>query len=187
MASLPFVVQPRLKPIIERIGSEDSGILEVERKGYLTVSEKAFLQQTLNDNDLAPSVLNFVRKISSEFKITTERAHQIAVNALSGSPDSDKLAPKVIAKFQEDIDNLTKKIFTVESQKEYLRALCMLINRVDPDFEPETLKGIHPDIILGLSQLCVDEENKSTERLVGSQASDEFSSEISAVEALEKK
>jgi hypothetical protein len=34
MAKLPFVVEPRLKPIIEEIGSEESGKIQIERRGY---------------------------------------------------------------------------------------------------------------------------------------------------------
>ena len=45
MGKLPFVVQPRLKAIKERIGSEDAGYIEIERRGYLTSGEKSFVQQ----------------------------------------------------------------------------------------------------------------------------------------------
>ena len=45
MAPLPFVVEPRRKPIVERVGNEESGVIEIERRGYLTTGEKTFVQQ----------------------------------------------------------------------------------------------------------------------------------------------
>ena len=41
---LPFVVQPKYEPILERVGTDESGIIEIERRKYLTVQEKAIVQ-----------------------------------------------------------------------------------------------------------------------------------------------
>ena len=48
---LPFVVQPRLAPVIEQVGNEESGIFEIERRGYLTVAEKAMVQQATQGDE----------------------------------------------------------------------------------------------------------------------------------------
>ena len=48
---LPFVVQPRLQPIVEQVGTEESGIIEIERRGYLSVAEKAIAQQAVGGDD----------------------------------------------------------------------------------------------------------------------------------------
>ena len=44
MGKLPFVVAPKLKSKIETLGTEVSGKIEIERKGYLTVGEKGFME-----------------------------------------------------------------------------------------------------------------------------------------------
>ena len=44
-AKLPFLVEPKRQPIMERLGNEESGVIELPRRGYLTVAEKSFVQQ----------------------------------------------------------------------------------------------------------------------------------------------
>ena len=48
---IPFVVQPNLKPVKEQVGTETSGKIEIERRGYVTVSEKAFVQAATEGDD----------------------------------------------------------------------------------------------------------------------------------------
>jgi hypothetical protein len=44
---LPFVVAPRLEPIVETVGTDESGKIEIIRRGHLTVAEKAFISAAL--------------------------------------------------------------------------------------------------------------------------------------------
>ena len=44
MAVLPFVIQPKKNTEIIKIGDEQIGVFEIERKGYLTVAEKSFVE-----------------------------------------------------------------------------------------------------------------------------------------------
>ena len=66
MAKLPFVVEPRLKPVLETIGSEDSGKIQVERRGYLTAGEKAFVGSSVSSNDVASVIIGIVRTIAKK-------------------------------------------------------------------------------------------------------------------------
>ena len=50
-SKLPFVVQPRLKPVVELIGNDITGQIEILRKGYLTVAEKAIVQGAVTNED----------------------------------------------------------------------------------------------------------------------------------------
>ena len=61
---LPFIVQPRLKPIIEIVGTEESGQIEIERKGYLTVSEKAIVQASMKSDDSLATTMRVAAKIA---------------------------------------------------------------------------------------------------------------------------
>ena len=63
---LPFVVQPRLKPVIERIGSEESGVFEIERRGYLSVAEKAIAQQASGGDDSVRQLYVLAGRIARE-------------------------------------------------------------------------------------------------------------------------
>lgn len=72
MVSLPFVVQPKRKPITERIGSEDSGVIEVIRKGYLTSGEKAFVQQVQQYDNGTSDIVTLSRRIARKHGLTMD-------------------------------------------------------------------------------------------------------------------
>lgn len=187
MAVLPFVVQPKFKPIIERIGNEEIGVLEIKRQGFLSVTEKAFLQEGAGNDQVATLILSLVRKISTEFKIPPERAHTLIMDLLTNTPSKDKLFTKVADTFPSDIAEITEVAIRLESKKEFLRAYCMIVNRIDPNFEVSDVTSLHPDLITELSKLCEDEENKSTERILNSMANKEFANDNEELIALEKK
>ena len=64
MAKLPFVVEPRRKPEIVTIGTEDSGTIEIVRKGYLTAGEKAFMQSQSSNDTVLRSLLSLAREVA---------------------------------------------------------------------------------------------------------------------------
>lgn len=167
MSTLPFVVQPRLKPIIERLGNEESGIIEIERKGYLTAGEKAFLQQGMGAEQVSVLLISLIRKISKEFDISITDAHDVITDCLEGRM-STALSEKVNKKHRNDLDNITHEAINMESRRGLLQATCMLLYRVDPNLPMEYIVGLHPTLLAELAALCQDEDNRSTERLVDS-------------------
>jgi hypothetical protein len=58
MKTLPFVVQPKRKFTKVKIGTEQAGVLEIERRGYLTVSEKAFVDGVMQGTDGIAAIVN---------------------------------------------------------------------------------------------------------------------------------
>lgn len=187
MSKLPFVVQPRLKPIIERIGTEETGILEIERRGYLSAGEKAFLQQSQTGDDVSVKMLALVRKVSKDIKISLEAAHQGVMNVLSGKVDGPNDA-KIASKYSTEIEHIMTLAMSTESRRILSQAACMLMYRVDPDLEIEEIMQLHPDLLQALAELCLDEESKSTERLQDTfKNQEEEAVDADSYEALEKK
>lgn len=186
MSRLPFVVQPRLKPIVERIGTEETGILEIERRGFLSAGEKAFLQQSQTGDDTSVKMLALVRKVSKDLKIGLEAAHKGVINVLSGQTDGGHEA-KIASKYTDDIENIMTLAMSTESRRVLSQAACMLMYRVDPDLEIEEIMKLHPDLLQALAELCLDEENKSTERLQDTYQDKEEAPDVDSYEALEKK
>ena len=88
--ALPFVVQPRRTTVIERVGTEKSGILEIERRGYLTTGEMAFVQQQTTSDDSTEKLLDLVQKVSKKFKIIPKRptstSQQLPPGAMTKAP-----------------------------------------------------------------------------------------------------
>lgn len=185
MSKLPFVVQPRLKPIIERLGTEETGIIEIERRGYLTAGEKAFLQQTMSADDVSMKLMALVRKAARDLKVSVNDAHQAIINSMSGQAGGS-LENKVAVKYASEIEEITTLAMGTENRRLVAQASCMLMYRVDPDLEIADIMELHPDLLEALAALCLDEESKSTDRLA-EQQEDSEKLDPDSFEALEKK
>lgn len=184
MARLPFVVEPRLKPIIDRVGSEESGIIEIERRGYLTAGEKNFVQQVQQGDASAGAIIGLARKVAREYSIDLEQAYNIVTAVITGSVASDnQIAVQVEAKFAEEIQRTLNDLTNAQSKSDLVQAACMVINRIDNEFQIEEVVKLHPDIIADLAQLYRDEEARSIEKLKqGTEVEETFS-----IEEIEKK
>lgn len=186
MAKLPFVVQPRLKPIIEQIGTEESGVIEIERRGYLTGAEKTFVQQIQQQDGGTLQLVALSRRISRDKKIPLEKAYNTVVGILTGEA-TGKIANEIESEFAEDIQRAVNSIAASRTKEDLVQAACLLIHRVDPEIEMGEVVNLHPDLISGLSLLYKEEDAKSVERLLGEQGqSTEEPQEIN-VDEIEKK
>lgn len=185
MARLPFVVEPRLKPIIEKIGTLESGIIEVERRGYLTAGEKNFVQQIQQDDNSASSVISLSRKISREYSMGLEKAYNLVTSMMTGEQFEDEELLRVAEKqFATEVQEVIAALTASNSRSELVQAACMLMKRVDGDFQIEDVVSLHPDLVSGLSQLYKDEENRSIEKLKQNSEQEDTNS---SVEEIEKK
>jgi hypothetical protein len=189
MSKLPFVVEPRRKPIIEQIGSEESGKIEIERRGYLSSGEKAFVQQAIGSDDSTLQIIGLSRRIASETDSTLEYAYADAVAILAGHANGEPRLKNLEIKFFDEFNALLNSLTSIQAKEKIIQAICMVKYRIDPDIDLEQVMELHPDIIDGLSELYKDEESKSIDRLVSEEKKEEIE-ELSgdeAVLALEKK
>ena len=76
MPKLPFVVQPKRQSVLERVGNETCGVIEIERKGYLTAGEMAFVQRQTAQDDSTEMILSLIRKAAAKFKIDAQKAYE---------------------------------------------------------------------------------------------------------------
>lgn len=183
MATLPFVVRPRLEPIKELIGTEDSGQIEIERRGYLTSGEKAFVQQVLQFDNGTNELIGLARRVARRFSIKLDEAYSLVLRVISNATtEEDEYAEKIESEFAEEIAVVIRNLTSAQAKEELLTATCLLRYRVDPDFEMEDIVKIHPDIIAGLAALYKEEEAKSVERLEKS-----IEKEAETAEEIEKK
>lgn len=185
MAKLPFVVTPRLQPIIETIGNENIGTIQIERRGYLTAGEKNFMSSQFNSELVTRKTLSLCRKIATECKIGQEEAYEVLQQVL-GVEGNSKHAQRVESKFAEEISDLSSSMVDINSRRSLIAAFCMVLYRVDPSVEFEDFLDLHPDLVSGLSSLYEEEEAKTIDRLVESLEKNEASNENTA-ENLEKK
>jgi hypothetical protein len=191
MAKLPFVVQPKLKPIGERIGTDESGVIEIERRGYLTGAEKTFVQQVQQQDGGTLQLVALSRRIAKEKKLALDKAYNVIVTILTGEA-TGKLAAEIESEYAEDIQRAVNGIAAARSKEDLINAACLLIHRVDPTIDISDVVELHPDLIAGLSALYREEDLKSIEKLTQDQTGssdsegDEKAAEIN-VDEIEKK
>lgn len=166
MGKLPFVVQPRLEPVIEEIGTPESGTILIERRGYLTAGEKNMVQSFLQSEQGAISVISVSREIAKRFSIDIEKAYTYLLEVITTSPYTDpKICGKIQVEFYEKIEQLIAELSNTQTKTEMIQAASMIINRVDKEFPIADIPSIHPDIISQLAEFYQEEEKKSIEKL----------------------
>lgn len=149
---LPFVVQPRLEPIIETIGTDESGKFEIMRRGYLTVAEKSIVDQATSDLGDQGELLAAVKYIAkAEKKTVTE------IFALLQSPEGSTL----LEEYTEQIAAASSSVRAQEDKVRIIAATALLMCRVDTSWSVEQSMELHPDILLGLYNLYLEEDARS--------------------------
>ena len=162
LKKLPFVVAPRLEPILDLVGTEDSGQIEITRQGYLSVGEKAFMTNVETSDISVPMALTLTRKVAQKYEIDSNQAYQEVFAAATGR-DSAKY--DVREHFNDEVDELLQALIAAEARKIMMKAYCLLMYRIDSEIEMNDVIELHPDIVTGLAELFDDEESKSIERL----------------------
>lgn len=163
MANFPFVVQPRLKPILERVGSEEAGYVEIRRQGYLSVGEKAGMKQIMASYDVTQDVIALAKKVGADRKLDLQAAYELVSEAITQNTQ-----PEISEKYEVEINALMNRLTQQQVWGELAKAFVLLMYRVAGanKLTMDDVAEMHPDIIEGLGELYGEEEAKSVERLV---------------------
>lgn len=162
---LPFVVQPRLKPVAELIGSPESGQFEVERRGYLTSGEKSFMAQARSADDTSSKIVGLARKVAAKNRLDLTKAYELVSLAIAGNTKADPKVTKVEQDFPEELNEVYNLLTSSQAKEGLLQATCLMMYRVDPDWTIKDTMDLHPDLLQGLVDLYNDEEKQSIEAL----------------------
>jgi hypothetical protein len=184
MAKLPFVVAPRLQPEVIEIGDESTcGTIEIERKGYVTVGEKAFLSAQLAEDNSTNLILSLSKKAATHFKVDVQKAYEAIAESFDTS-SSNSLANKIQEKYQEEYIALLNSIIAAEQRKKLMQAYCMILYRINPDFSANEFFELDPGLIEALSNHYRSEEMRTDEVI---ESKKEDSSKKAGFEDYEKK
>ena len=154
---LPFVVEPRLEPIMERIGHDDIGVLEIKRQGYLTVAEKAFIQAANQGDGTFATVNAISHRIANKANTTPE-----AVLAALQVGDID---PSLFSDCEDDLAEIIQLMTLYNEKVSLVQATAMITYRLNPHWTMDDTLEEHPSIVAQLAELCRDEEAKNTDVL----------------------
>ena len=153
---LPFVVQPRLQAIVEQVGTEESGIIEIERRGYLSVAEKAIAQQATQGDDSVRKMYALGGRRTSE-----KRNQQLDVMQDLMNPQR----PEYMAPFEDEILESMIEMMAYQERVDIVQATSLIICRVDQTWTVEQSMDLHPDLVKMLSTLYTEEDKRSVEAL----------------------
>lgn len=159
MSKLPFVVQPRVKPVLIKIGTPDTGIFEIERRGYLNVAEKSFVDDFTQSSDSIKSIVGLATRISISKKISRESAYETVMAIISGK-ELDKTGKDVATSYEEEIRDLTASLAEVQAKRDIAIATVLLQSRVNKEWTLDDTLELDPFVIQQLSDLYTQEELK---------------------------
>lgn len=187
MSKLPFVVQPRRQPILEQLGTEETGILEIKRFGYLTVGEKSFVQQVQQLDGGTSQIITVSRQVARKFALGMDQAYSLVLQIISGSTPQlvDDLDPtlttqertalhdqntkalkqldlinQIEQEFAEDLTRAVREMSAGQVREKIVHACCLLKYRINTDITIDEVERVHPDLIDALDALFRDEERK---------------------------
>lgn len=152
---LPFVVAPRREPITELIGNEDCGQFEIQRKGYLTVAEKSFIQQASASDETIGRLNRLAGRISKEKGV---QAQEVITELGSGNFSSELLVG-----YEAEVDDIVTVMSTFEHRRKIVAASCLLYFRISSNWAIEDTLDLHPDLVDALYVLFTEEDSKSVE------------------------
>ena len=169
---LPFVVQPRRQPLVEQVGNEESGVLEIERRGYLTVEEKSLVQYALEDEHALVDMYAVAGRIAREVGVPLQQV----LEEFTQQPLPSRLSP-----YEDEIARVLVQMMAYQEKATVVHATALLISRVDSDWTIDQTMNLHPDLIRDLAALFAEEEQRST------RAFEKQDKEEGATEGIEKK
>jgi len=188
---LPFVVQPRQKPRIETIGTDESGKIEIERRGYLTTGEKAWVQQVQQYDDGSSEIVTVSRNVARKFSLGMDHAYKLVLKIISAtaadSAEESEMIDAIEKDFAEELTAVVKGLAMGQAKQDLVYAACMLQYRVDSNFKVADINSVHPDLVQALAQLYRDEEARSLEAFQSTQPEDAEDAPEPSIEEKEKK
>lgn len=153
---LPFVVSPRLEPVTETLGTKESGQIKIERKGYLTVAEKAYSKAALQGDESIGAIRRLAFRVSRE---TGKDIQDVLRDVTTGGLDS------YLEPYGEEIEGCMTLMTSYQERRAIIAATTLLVYRVDPEWGIDDTLAMHPDLRDALHLLYEEEEVKNIEAL----------------------
>lgn len=159
MAILPFVVQPKNCTETVRIGNDDIGVIEITRKGYLSVAEKAFVDSVMQGSDGVTQLVFLSNKIAKEHKTTTEKAYMAITDVMQGNATS-KLHEIVQTQYADEVSQITAKMAESVQRRAIAITTILLQTRVNHEWGIEDTMSLDPLFLEKFVELYEQEERR---------------------------
>lgn len=159
MALLPFVVQPKKNTEKVKVGNEEVGVFEIERKGYLSVAEKSFVENVTQGSDGVAALVRLANRIAADKKIAPEKAYVVITDIMSGK-GGGKLAEAVSADYGDEIASATSRMAESMQRRQIAAATILLQTRINHEWTIQDTLELDPVILEELTALYDREEQR---------------------------
>jgi hypothetical protein len=159
MAKLPFVVAPKVKTCKVSLGSEEAGIVEIEKRGYLSVAEKSFVDSILQQSDGVTQIVKLATSIARERKISVETAYTQVIAVMSNE-EKTKAQQEIAIEYADVISEIQSSMIESMSRKSIACTTILIQTRIDSDWTIEDTMGLHPDLLDEFARFYDSEEAK---------------------------
>jgi len=162
MAKLPFVIAPRMKSRLVRLGNEELGVIEIEKRGYLSVAEKSFVDSVMQGSDGVSNMVRLASKVARERKISVEKAYNIIVEIISGKT-SDSVSTKVGNDYGDEISDIQSQMIDSMQRKSIACTTVLIQSRIYSEWTVEDTMQLQPELLVEFANLYDEEERKITD------------------------
>lgn len=159
MALLPFVVQPKKNTEKVKVGNEEVGVFEIERKGYLSVAEKSFVENVTQGSDGISNLVRLANRVAAEHKVAPEKAYEAITGAMSGNT-TNKLAAAIVKDYESELAFATSRMAESMQRRQIAAATILLQTRVNHEWTIEDTMMLDPVIVEQLTALYDREEQR---------------------------
>lgn len=146
---LPFVVQPKTAIKEVTLGSERSGQIKVQQRGYVTVGEKALVQEAMKGSHAVTDLYTFVRDVAEEVGKGPEQ-----VLADFGVQPT----PEYLLVWADDAAAHLEAVNLESTRRKLIYATAILVSRVDTEWSINDTMELHSDLVEALADFFVSEE-----------------------------
>lgn len=147
--TLPFVVQPKAVTKEVTVGSDQSGQIKVQQRGYVTVGEKALVQEAMKGSHAIADLYAFVRDVAEEVGKDPEQV----LTDFGAQPTPDYLLV-----WADDAAALLEAVNLEGTRRKLIYATAILVSRVDTEWSINDTMELHTDLVEDLSDFYVKEE-----------------------------
>lgn len=159
MAKLPFVVAPRMQSKIVQIGNEEIGIVEIEKRGHLSVSEKSFVDSVMQSTDGVSGLVRLASEIGRKRKIGTEKAYTLLIGIIDGS-GTGAPSTAIAEEYSREIAEI-QSMMAESLQRKAIAATTVLIrNRINTEWTVEDTMALQPELLTEFTKFYDEEEAK---------------------------
>lgn len=146
MAKLPFVVAPKLQSKIVKIGNEEVGVVEIEKRGYLSVAEKSFVDSVMQSSDGVAGLVRIASVIGRKRKISTEKAYTLLIGVIDGS-GKPSINAEISEEYGEEIAKIQSQMADSLQRKAIAATTILIQTRINADWTIEDTMELRLELL----------------------------------------